>query len=308
MCTVADDVLRDRSAVNFLTRRGGLELNSDMTQAGKRQAVREAVERVARHSEGGNEALFSTLNPGETAKQMKPQGKEPDSGSVFKPGEEGKQQGSEPMEQGQVFRPAKNYLGSDGRLDQERVKQDYRKFLQGVPEKNRMYLEQTLGVAEFEMCEEPEVIFSYDKGKDRFVYNPQNSVLGYYDITVLFTHDLAHRIDRFFVRAAENTRFTEAIQEAKKVVDANPELFIQFCKENDREGFCSDILSALCKGEYKFPMGHNAGYWNQSLQAEEIFANLFSMETYQDTEKMEFLRKHFPELIASFEALDFYIH
>lgn len=46
----ADDILRDRSMVSFLTRKRGLGLRSNMTQAEKRQAVREAMERVTRHN------------------------------------------------------------------------------------------------------------------------------------------------------------------------------------------------------------------------------------------------------------------
>lgn len=102
----------------------------------------------------------------------------------------------------------------------------------------------------------------------------------------------------------------KAIQDAEKVLEADPEFFIQFCKENDREGFCSDILSAICKGKYKFPVEHEEGYWSKckSRPATETFANLFSMEAYRDTEKMEFLRRYFPELIASFEELEFYAY
>lgn len=49
-------------------------------------------------------------------------------------------------------------------------------------------------------------------------------------------------------------------------------------------------------------------YWNAITQTREIFANLFSLEGHQAVEKMDFLRKYFPELIASFEALEFYAY
>lgn len=96
-------------------------------------------------------------------------------------------------------------------------------------------------------------------------------------------------------------------QDAGKILDTDPELFVKFCERTDQEGFCSDIMSAICKDKYRFPMRREEGYWNAITQTREIFANLFSLEAYHDAGKIEFLRRHFPELIAAFEGLDYWV-
>ncbi len=69
-------------------------------------------------------------------------------------------------------------------------------------------------------------------------------------------------------------------------------------------GFLSDILSAICNGEYDLPFSHEKEYWIQKGNKEkEIFANLFSVEAYEDQESIDFLHKHFPDMMQAYENL-----
>lgn len=59
--TVAESMLGDHGMMGFLTRKGGLKLTSEMTRAEKRQAVKEAVTRIARKGDpqtAGKESGF----------------------------------------------------------------------------------------------------------------------------------------------------------------------------------------------------------------------------------------------------------
>lgn len=194
-----------------------------------------------------------------------------------------------------------------GRFDLAAAKADYRKFLQSVPEKNRIYLEQALKTVGFREVDLPDVVFGYSEKRDAILYNPQNPAFAAYDSRVALTHELAHRIDHYFVHSSEQAEFGKTIQKAKALFERNPEQWVEFCKKNDEEGFLSDIMSAICRDEYEFAVGHPASYWNPKTQVQETFANLFALETYEDGEKLAMLRTSFPELMKAFESLEFNI-
>lgn len=126
-----------------------------------------------------------------------------------------------------------------------------------------------------------------------------------YDLPIVFTHELAHRIDRFFIHAKNLDDFQNGLLEAEITFDTNPFFFIQFCAENKSNRFLSDIMSAICGGKYFIPGGHNAGYWNLETRASECFANLFSLKALGNEEILLFVKKIFPVLIKSFEDIDF---
>lgn len=210
---------------------------------------------------------------------------------------------------GNVFQgaPMEQYRTAEGDFDLDVALADYEKFLQTVSEKNRILLQYAKDRVGYRQTKNPKVVFAYDKEKDTVLFNPGHPLFYEYDFRAAMTHELGHRIDRFFVQSAEQPGFITAIQEGRAVIDANPKLFIQFCEQNDKEGFLSDIMSAICGGKYKFPAGHDAAYWTSEKQAKEIFANLFGLEAYNDTEKLTFLKEYFPSLVEAFNGLEFLV-
>ena len=65
-----------------------------------------------------------------------------------------------------------------------------------------------------------------------------------------------------------------------------------------------DVLSAVCQDEVRFPFYHEKEYWMKpGNQQKEIFANLFSLETFQDKEKLSFLERYFPGLVDIYQKL-----
>ena len=200
------------------------------------------------------------------------------------------------------------YMQSDGSFDLDTALEDYESFLQNAPEKNKMYLKQAMETVEYRQTKLKASVFGYSEKADAIVFDPSHPAFANYDFRSANTHELGHRIDKQFVQSWENEAFSKAIKEAGKTLDANPELFVQFCEKNDTDGFLSDILSALCEGRYEFPVYHDKKYWEKSGNKEkECFTNLFSLETYKDAKKLEFLNEHFSRLMNAFEKLNFSI-
>ena len=82
---------------------------------------------------------------------------------------------------------------------------------------------------------------------------------------------------------------------------------MDFCKEHDKDGFLSDTFDAICESDFKFPMGHGKEYWtgdgSSGRKEEEIFANLFSLGSFHDQEKIDFFKKIFPDIWKEFSSL-----
>ena len=204
----------------------------------------------------------------------------------------------------EVFQPMENYRQKDGGFDLEAAKADYRKFLQSVPEKNRIYLEQALEAVGFEEAKLKASAFGYTVKKDAILYDPTKLEFFDYDFQVVTTHELAHRVDNFFVNSEENEDFLKVIQEGKHLILTHQKELISFCDEFDGEGCFSDVLSAVCQDEVRFPFYHEKEYWMKpGNQQKEIFANLFSLETFQDKEKLSFLERYFPGLVDIYQKL-----
>ncbi len=203
----------------------------------------------------------------------------------------------------EIFRSMGDYIHPDGSFDLEAAKADYRKFLQTLPEKNRIYLEQAMAGVEYEQRRLKRSPFGYYDKDDAILYDPTHRDFKRYDFTVAATHELAHRIDHtMFIHSWENEAFSNAIIKARKIMDSNPQKFLDFAK-SDTSGFMSDIFSAICEDDYRFDMYHEKCYWQVPGNKEkEIFANLFSMESLGDKEDLMLLKDNFPHILDAYNA------
>ena len=206
----------------------------------------------------------------------------------------------------QIFSPNTKYKESGGVFNLEAAKNDYSEFLTTTPEKNKILLQQSFENVEYINDARIDVSFAYDRDQDAMIYNPQNNNFWRYDFTVTNTHELAHRIDKFFVGAKNNSRFSDAIQAAGKIVDADPHKFQEYCERANGSAFLSDIISAVSRGKYELPAGHLPEYWGKpGKQEAEVFANLFSLETFEDQENILFLSENFPDLVESYMEMEY---
>ena len=156
----------------------------------------------------------------------------------------------------EIFRPMDEYIRPDGSFDLNTALDDYEEFLQSVPEKNRMYLQQAMDGVEYHQTKNPDVVFAYDKKKDAILFNPEHPMFSAYDFHTVMTHELGHRIDHtMFIQSWTSKDFSSAITSARAAIDADPQKFLAFAK-SDAYGFLSDILSALCEDAYRFDMYH----------------------------------------------------
>lgn len=208
----------------------------------------------------------------------------------------------------EFFQPMVKYKKADGSFDINAAKNDYRIFLQSVPEKNRLYLQQSMDAVDYQRRDLATGAFSYSAADDAVFYNPDRVELFDYDFHIVNTHELAHRIDRFFVKSWTNSDFSKAVSEARNVVAADPDRFIKYCRDFDDDGLLSDILSAVCEDDYRFPFYHEKEYWQQPEKKElEVFANLFSLEVMEDSGKLDFIAKNFSGLLNAYQNLPYVI-
>lgn len=202
-----------------------------------------------------------------------------------------------------ALQPMEKYRRRDGSFDLDAAKTEYRKFLQSVPEKNKIYLEQALDAVGFEQRELKRSPFGYDVDTDIIAYNSKHPSFYKYDFRVVASHELAHRIDHFFVQSWEQKMFSKAIADARDIIAADPEKFLEFAK-GDTEGFLSDIFSAVCEDDYRFRFYHDKIYWQQPGNKEkEIFANLFSLEAFENNELLQFLIENLPNVWEAYTEI-----
>ncbi len=204
----------------------------------------------------------------------------------------------------EIFRSMRDYIKPDGSFDLEATRVDYEKFLQSVPEKNRIYLEQAMNGVEYRQTDRDTTIIAYDPGRDAILFNPAHPFFKEYDFQAVNTHELGHRIDHMmFIQSWTSEAYSAAIAGARVVIDADPQKFLKFA-EGDEEGFLSDILSAICEDDYRFPAYHEKQYWlNAGNKEKELFANLFSLEAFKDEEKLIFLKDNFPDIFKAYNEL-----
>ncbi len=196
--------------------------------------------------------------------------------------------------------PAKKYVTSDGKMDVDTLRKDYDEFTQEMDEGCRTYLKQSMDSVEFKSAKLTEDSpFGYSPSRDAIYYDTSQKSIQDIDLSIVTTHELAHRIDNQFVNVAENEDFRQKVSNSKKQIDADRKKFQQFCKE-DKEGFISDICSAISEGKYSFRYEHPEEYWKKEG---EIFANYYSLVAFRDIPKLDFLKKNLPEVYESCEKI-----
>ena len=200
--------------------------------------------------------------------------------------------------------PAKKYVTSDGKMDIDALRKDYDEFTQEMDEGCRTYLKQSMDSVEFKSAKLTEDSpFGYSPSLDAFCYDTSRKSFHDIDLSVVTTHELAHRIDSQFVHVAENEDFRQKVAASKQLIDNDPEKFQRFC-QTDTEGFVSDICSAVCEGNYWFACGHSKQYWKQEgIKESEIFANYYSLVAFRDIQKLDFLQQNLPEVYESCEKM-----
>ncbi|MFR8760226.1 MAG: DUF1073 domain-containing protein [Negativibacillus sp.] len=200
--------------------------------------------------------------------------------------------------------PAKKYVTSDGKMDVDTLRKDYDEFTQEMDEGCRTYLKQSMDSVEFKSAKLTEDSpFGYSPSRDAIYYDTSQKSIQDIDLSIVTTHELAHRIDNQFVNVAENEDFRQKVSNSKKQIDADRKKFQQFCKE-DKEGFISDICSAISEGKYSFRYEHPEEYWKKEGNKEkEIFANYYSLVAFRDIPKLDFLKKNLPEVYESCEKI-----
>lgn len=206
--------------------------------------------------------------------------------------------------------PAKKYIKSDGSMDVDALRQDYDQFTQDMDEGCKTYLKQSIESVGFQATKMPDNSpFGYSPSRDAICYDTSKQSFQDIDLSVVATHELAHRIDSQFVNVAENQDFRQKISDSKKIIDAETEKFQNFCRKNDEDGFLSDICSAVSEGKYVFLQGHEEEYWKQPGNKEkEIFANYYSLKAFKDTEKLNFLKDNLPEMFHNCEGFVRQLH
>lgn len=206
--------------------------------------------------------------------------------------------------------PTKNYITSDGRLDVQKLQDDYQAFTQQMDAPCQAYLQTMMQAVEFKSAKLPESSpFGYSPSKDAFYYDISRKSFHDIDLSIVITHELAHRIDNQFVNVAENEEFRQKVSDSKQLIDSDPERFQKFCIENDEEGFLSDICSAVCEGDYEFEYGHLPSSWKQEgVKEREIFANYYSLVAFKDNQKLDFLKDNLPEIFDCCDSIKRKLH
>lgn len=197
--------------------------------------------------------------------------------------------------------PTKNYITSDGTLDVQKLQDDYQTFTQQMDAPCQAYLQTMMQAVEFKSAKLPESSpFGYSPSKDAFYYDISRKSFHDIDLSIVTTHELSHRIDKLFLNVENDTNFVEKVKGAKQTIDSDPKKFQQFCIDNDKEGFLSDICSAVSESKYEFPQEHSEEYWKrEGIKESEIFANFYSLVAFKDTQKLDFLRENLPEVFDS---------
>ena len=204
----------------------------------------------------------------------------------------------------EIFQPMGRYIKHGGSFDLDAAKADYEKFLQSVPEQNRMYLQQAMDGVEYKQTKRQDVVFAYSSGQDTILFNPNHPSFSNYDLYTVMTHELAHRIDStMFIESWTNKEFSRAIANARGIITADAEKFIEFSKK-DEDGFLSDIFSAICEDDYRFRYYHDKTYWKRPGNKEkEIFANFFSFEIFSSKSQWEIFVENFSEIFNAYSNL-----
>ncbi len=206
-----------------------------------------------------------------------------------------------------VFKLNGEYKRENGTFDFGQARADYENFLTSVPEKNRMYLQQSFGSVSYYEGDVYNRPFAYIPEDDAIWYDSGNRSFWNYTFIEANTHELSHRIDNFFARSANSEEFANAINIAKNSILKDPGKYVDYCWGHSDNPFFADIIDALSQGTVSLPAGHGPKYWSgaqgEIRKRKEIFANLFSMEALSKSEDLAFFAGSFPEIYDAYLKL-----
>ncbi len=96
-----------------------------------------------------------------------------------------------------VFKLNSQYKDGYGRFDFGQAQFDYENFLTSVPDKNRIYLQQSFESVSYHEGDVYKRPFAYIPKEDSVWYDPNDRSFWNYTFIEANTHELAHRIDAF---------------------------------------------------------------------------------------------------------------
>ena len=136
--------------------------------------------------------------------------------------------------------------------------------------------------------------FAYSPGKDAIIYNPNHKLFYDYDLNIIASHELSHRVDVLNFESWLDDDYIKAIENTSKKVyddfDRYEQMFNAIDGKYKDDDSLSDIFSALTNDEMDLPAGHPSSYWEKGIKnkALEIFANLSSIDQLGLSSKDEF--------------------
>lgn len=208
-----------------------------------------------------------------------------------------------------------NYMGtehlfashySDGKLDLKSARREYDTFLNSdVPKNHMKLLKQFSYGAKYIETDMEDITMGYSPKAYAFVFNPANPQLANYDLNMSLTHEIAHRIDNKMFKSDRRQAFTEAISKYGDTLDSKSVAeIINGSDTLSRNAPLQDIMSAVTGGHIPLAAGHEPDYWNrQGKKQKEIFANIFTLECFNDAEALDFVKETLPDVYNSYIAM-----
>ena len=208
-----------------------------------------------------------------------------------------------------------NYMGtehlfashySDGKLDLKSARREYDTFLNSdVPKNHMKLLKQYSYGAKYLETDNENITMGYASNIDAFVFNPTNPQLKNYDLNMSLTHEIAHRIDNKMFKSDKRQAFTEAILKYEDTLDRKS--VAEIINNSDtlsQNAPLQDIMSAVTGGHIPLAAGHESDYWNrQGKKQREIFANMFTLECFNDTEALGFVKETLPDIYNTYISM-----
>lgn len=201
-----------------------------------------------------------------------------------------------------------NYMGDDhlfashykdGVLDLKSARREYDDFLNNsVPKSHMKLLKQYSYPAKYVTTDNENILMGYSPSNDVFVYNPRNKQLADYDLNMSLTHEIAHRIDNKLFKSDKQQAFSKAVSNYMDTVDY--QAIADKIMQSDTLRYnapLQDIASAITGGKAPLMAGHESDYWDKpGKKQKEIFANLFTLECFQDLDGLEFVKSELPDV------------
>lgn len=192
-------------------------------------------------------------------------------------------------------------------FDLEKHLETYQKDIKAVPEPNRSYLEYYAKTTEYEQRDGLSAPFAYSPKEDKVLYDiadPFFNDLSASDFIQANTHELAHRIDVLNFQSWKDEAFCTAVAQAKEYADAHLAAFREFAQDLRCSDYLADIISAITMNQIDTKAYHSNSYWKRPGNAEkEIFANLFSIVSWNSKPDIQFLKNNLSGLLEKFEKM-----